>query len=492
MDARAINGILSGGIIQKLCAANPRLADEITQSALDFIQNAKMKIRESGGLFETEENQLNEFKKNAANFETTWKTTALFIKKTYPPEIIDTNFYHNEFKNSLNNAKKISFQSVKEHFIEKWEKQLMQKQSRLESERIEEEFKKFCDELSERIEEIKLLHEILKPFTDLTNRLWDMGKDGRQKIKFDILRRYAELLQKDKALQELAEMLGKMQAAEIEYEKEHFIEKIIKPEWKIEHASKADLVGIRESDDINSILPAEVAFLSDPALETVFYKKFAEKKLQTFDYLAKTLDYREVNLQNNRLTRKMDKKGHIIICIDTSGSMYGTPEQVAKTLCFALLKIAVKEERRCYLISFSTRVETLELTDMKNSLDKLIDFLSMSFRGGTNMAPAINEALRMLQTEDYKKADIVMVSDFIMPEFSGETRKDLLSAKENKTKFHSLIIGDGGNQQAIEEFDNNLVYNSNDPERVITLSRNIMENLGRPPAASPAAALAVS
>ena len=51
---------------------------------------------------------------------------------------------------------------------------------------------------------------------------------------------------------------------------------------------------------------------------------------------------------------KKEPKGPIIVCVDTSGSMQGTPENIAKTVTFALSKIAIEEERKCYLISFST------------------------------------------------------------------------------------------------------------------------------------------
>jgi uncharacterized protein with von Willebrand factor type A (vWA) domain len=156
--------------------------------------------------------------------------------------------------------------------------------------------------------------------------------------------------------------------------------------------------------------------------------------------------------------------------------MHGTPETVAKTLCFALLKIAVRDNRKCYLISFSTAIATLNLTDLKNSLDKLIEFLSMSFHGGTDAAPAMREALRMLETEDYKKADVIMVSDFVMPGFDEQSKSQIIAARENKTEFHSLVIGGSGNKNAIEEFDSNWVYNANNRDCVLQLVRNIREN----------------
>jgi len=323
------------------------------------------------------------------------------------------------------------------------------------------------------MEELKKLMEALSPFTHELGRLWDMSSGHWRNTDFDILKRYAELMQRDKSLQELAEMLGRMQQAEQEYEEELFTDIQLKPRWKAESASKSDIVGIHESSDISSLLPSEVALLANPTAELIFYKKFAEKKLQTFDYQARILAYEEEQYLNRRMKAKEDKKGPFIICVDTSGSMHGTPETIAKALCFAILKIAIRDNRKCCLISFSTGIRTLNLTDLKNSLDGVIDFLSMSFCGGTDAAPAMHEALRMLETQNYKKADVIMVSDFVMPGFDADTQKKIAKAKENKTKFHSLVIGRSQNRQIIKEFDNNWVYDADNPNRVLSLIKDL-------------------
>jgi uncharacterized protein with von Willebrand factor type A (vWA) domain len=300
-----------------------------------------------------------------------------------------------------------------------------------------------------------------------------MSKGNWLKANLDILKRYAELLKKDKALKDLAEMLGKMRQAEKEFEEEIFSNISIKPDWKVEHASKADLIGIRESDDLSSLLPSETALLSDATMQSVFFKKFAEKKLQTFEYQAKVLSFKEEEFQDKR--QKEEAQGPFIICVDTSGSMQGTPETVAKTLCFAILKIAIRDNKQCYLISFSTGIETLNLTDLKNSLDKIIQFLSMSFNGGTDATPAMREALRMLTTEEYKKADVIMVSDFVMSAFDKTTHDQIKSAQVNKTKFHSLVVGKSQNPETIKDFDSNWFYDLNNPNSVLTLVKNIHE-----------------
>jgi uncharacterized protein with von Willebrand factor type A (vWA) domain len=99
----------------------------------------------------------------------------------------------------------------------------------------------------------------------------------------------------------------------------------------------------------------------------------------------------------------------------------------------------------------------------------------MSFHGGTDATPAMREALRMLKTEDYKKADVIMVSDFVMSAFDDTTQEQIKSAKENKTKFHSLVIGNSQNPAIIKDFDSNWFYDLNNPNGVLTLIKNINE-----------------
>jgi uncharacterized protein with von Willebrand factor type A (vWA) domain len=477
--AIAIENILSNKTMRELCAKDPSLAEHITTDILDgFINKTKRHLRKLEDPFETEQNFFESFKQiNKDSFEESWKATAPFVQKTYEQHILDTEFYYGEYQKSLSPPEKdstrISFESVKEHFTEKWEALLFQEKLKWELAIIEEERRKFCEELYKQIVQLKKLQELLEPFTNELGRLWDMSRGRWQKVNFDILKKYAGLLERDKSLQELVEMLGRMRQAEKEYEEEIFTDIVPKPAWKAEHAAKSELVGIHESDDISSMLPAEAALLADEKTEPLFYKKFAEKKLQTFEYQAKILSPEEEEFKNKRQKEKEEKKGPFIICVDTSGSMHGTPETVAKTLCFALLKMAVRDNRKCYLISFSTGIETLNLTDLKNNLERLIEFLSMSFHGGTDAEPAMREALRMLKTEDYKKADVIMVSDFVMPGFDDQTKSQIKTAKEDKTRFHSLVIDDSGNKNTIEEFDTNWVYNKNNKDCVLQLVRDI-------------------
>lgn len=475
--ADAINKLIEYEALNELCAEDNELAEKITQEVLQFINSAKREVNTSENPFEKETEVFGAFlKMKQGDFFEVWSGVAAFLKENYEKGQIDEAFYSTEFQKVLANSKVTnvdSFENIKAHLSARWDKLLLGKQMAWELRIIEIWRKKIADDLYRRIDDLKKLKQLLAPFSNELGRLYDMSKGNWQKVNFDVLRRYAEILDKDDSLQRLAEMLGKLHKAEKEYESEKFTNTVIKNKWEVQYASKADLIGIRESDDLSSLLPSETALLSDANLQSVFIKKFAEKKLQTFEYKAKIQSFEKIQRQDKRQREIESTRGPFIICVDTSGSMHGTPETIAKTLCFAILKLAIRERRKCYLISFSTQIETLDLSDLSNSLDRLISFLGMSFYGGTDAVPALLEAIRKLASEDYKKADVLMVSDFVMPGFEPTTREQIDLAKRNNNKFHSLVIGMSGNEDVITEFDNNWFYNPDDPEAVLNLVRTL-------------------
>ena len=477
--ATATNSILSNPEMKEACENNTDLSCKVTLDILDFINKTKKQLLKSDNPFEDESKLLTHFTKLIkSEFEAQWAIVAPKVSERYKNVGLNIDFYERQFRFSTDEYKnedksRPSFESVREHFTEKWSELLLKEQTRWELNFIDQQRRIFCETLYKQIDQLKTIQQLLEPFTSELGRLWDMSKGSWSSGNFDILKRYAELLKKDTSLKYLAEMLGRMRQAEKQYEEELYRTIVIKPEWRVEHASKSDLIGVRESDDLSSLLPSETALLADDTMQAVFFKKFAEKKLQTFEYQAKLLSFKEEEIQDRRQKEMDEAKGPFIICIDTSGSMHGTPETVAKTLCFAILKIAVRENRKCYLISFSTGLQTLELSDLRNSLDKVIDFLSMSFHGGTDATPAMHEAIRLLTTNDYKKADIVIASDFIMPEFDLQTKQLIVKAKENKTRFHSLVIGSSQNSASIAEFDNNWIYDIRNTDSVLVLVKSL-------------------
>lgn len=351
-------------------------------------------------------------------------------------------------------------QTLRTNFLKDWETELYEKHHKFELEAIDFARKNFMEQLYNKVSEFNKLKKLLEPFTKDLGRLWDLSDGTWNNSGFELLKKYADILENDKAVLELAAMLGRYRKSEKEFEEVEIEKVVVRPKFKPRHAIKGEVIGITESDDISSMLPIEAATLLNPSTKAIFLKKFAEKKLTTYDFKNHIGDTENITTKERRLQEKEDAKGPIIMCVDTSGSMHGTPEQVAKTICFALTKIALSEKRKCYLISFSTKIQTIELTDLHSSLDKLIEFLGMSFNGGTDANPALEKSLEMLKTNDYKNADILMVSDFVMEALSIEVTDKIELAKTNKTRFHSLTISDSANMNVIKQFNHNWNYNT--------------------------------
>lgn len=112
-------------------------------------------------------------------------------------------------------------------------------------------------------------------------------------------------------------------------------------------------------------------------------------------------------------------RGPFIVCVDTSGSMGGFNEQCAKAFCLALMRIALADNRRCFIMLFSSEVVHYELTS-ESGLEQAIRFLSQRFRGGTDLASCFRAIIERLQNPQWVDADAVVISDFIAQRLPDE------------------------------------------------------------------------
>lgn len=403
------------------------------------------------------------------------------------PSSLNFDFYEKEFidqkktkKDEKSGEQKISWKSVEKietlrrNFINDMEQNLIERKNMWEQNRIDEMRKAFLEELYKKIDNFIRLEKLLSPFIKTLGHLWDLSESTFETSGFEILEQFLILLDQDESLRELAELLGKQTRAQSLFEKEIRDKVVIKSEWHPKPAYRGEIDGLRYSNDISSVLPSELALLKNTAAKKLFQLKFAQKQLLSFKYQNDVLDSKEENIQEETSVEKQEPKGPIIICVDTSGSMHGTPENIAKTITFALSKIAIEEERKCYLISFSTSIETLDLTDFSaNPIGRLVQFLRMSFHGGTDATPALKHAVKMLSENEWKNADVLMISDFVMQSLDNDIKTQIESAQEDNTNFHSLVIGTSGNNGAINSFNHNWFYDTNNPQA----NRHLVEQI---------------
>ena len=357
------------------------------------------------------------------------------------------------------------------------QKSLTERYTAWQLEEIDKKRREYLEELYKKLEQFKKLEELLSPFIKNFGRLWDLSTGCFNDYGFEILKDFADLLENDEALRELADLIGRQENEKERYEIELRDKIEIKTEYHPKNAYRGQISGLRLSGEITSALPSELALFQNSATKVYFSQKFAEKKLLSYAYINQEKSYREElkKEETKKAVKDTEQKGPVIICVDTSGSMSGTPERIAKTITFALAKKCLDEDRKCYLISFSSDIEVKNLSDFSgsNGIEELVKFLRMSFHGGTAIEPAVEKTLELMQTKEWKNADMLVVSDMVMDNLTEKHVAAIEAQREKKSKFYSLVVGSSGNQKVIECFDENWTYDSNARDAMHHLVRQI-------------------
>ncbi|MEM9887906.1 MAG: VWA domain-containing protein [Bacteroidota bacterium] len=475
-DLFGISGLLE--IIQN----NPTNAKQIILDTLYWMRKSYDKARVKNP-YEEESTRLGSWSVTPLRiFPKRWTHLVNYLRITYHQEELPVDFYQDRFQHLINNKEfeEISAQEQKEldliftDLLAQWDALLHAKILKYQLNKLEEEREHFVETVEAKVQEYQQLMQLVSPFAEYLGNYWDMSRDLWQSTSFDLIKQYDSLLKNEKSIQELADLLGKMREAEIEMEEETFERTIIRQQWVVDEEAKSEIVGVQESDNLSHIISSEVALLSDADTETLFLKKYVDKNLLTFRYEDRKLVKNEDYMTEIHQKVKQKEKGPFIICVDTSESMMGRPEQIAKVLCLGILKMAAKDNRRAYLINFSIGIETLDLFDISNNLDSIAKFLNMSFYGGTDISLPLYEALRQLQNHDYEDADVLVISDFIMYKIDKDVLQQVRFQQQNKnTQFHSLTLSKEPNPYVLEYFDTNWVYDPKEKGVIKSLTEGL-------------------
>lgn len=202
----------------------------------------------------------------------------------------------------------------------------------------------------------------------------------------------------------------------------------------------SDIAGVATGDDIASALPTELVFLTSPLLETVFLNRWSEHRLQVFQHRS-TLPTRATR---RGIKERAGRGGAMIACVDTSGSMFGRKEQIAKGMVMELLETAKRQRRPLYLITFSIRIRCVEATRLPAG-ELYEGFLRTTFSGGTSCLAVLSKALEVLQTEHFLWADVLFISDFEFDKCTEKLLKAIAEAQQRGTAFYGLQLGKGFN-----------------------------------------------
>lgn len=263
------------------------------------------------------------------------------------------------------------------------------------------------------------------------------------------LTHWLKILESD-SVKKLCDMLGSLYKAEREMQFERFATQDSFNTAIPTPFAKEEISGVMLGRDLENVLPQELALLNDKDFSILFDLKFAENRLFCF---------KKSGYESEGERHKAQEKGAMILCVDTSGSMSGTPETIAKAIALFMAQRAMEANRKCYLINFSVGINTLDLSP-PNGLFELMKFLQMSFSDGTDPLPALRAGLTKMRDEGYKNADLLMISDFEFDSRDLAEFKDLAEQKGDDNKCYALYIGDFvRNAQDSELFSREFYYN---------------------------------
>lgn len=350
-------------------------------------------------------------------------------------------------------------------FTTRWENLIIERIVNYKLHETQQMRQKYLAVWSNNIKIINKVRHLVGFAWNFFGRFWIGDINGFKKINLNTIIQYGEILNKNPAIMEIATMLGRWKGTSTLVEKK--IHEKVKIEYELKPLGKwpEEIVGITQGKDLEHLLPLELVNLAIPELNVIFYKKFVEEKLIITEFESMDLVATEHIVQEEVTVPIPEKQGPIILCIDTSKSMSNSPEIVAKSLALAVTKIALAEHRPCYMINFSGIFETYDLSSMASSIPNLIHFLGHSFKGHTNINSAFSHALAIMQTKQYRNADLLLVSDFLGANITKSNLNLMTDLKKiHHNRFHAISIATGiiANNWS-QYFTNYWYYDPRDP-----------------------------
>lgn len=296
------------------------------------------------------------------------------------------------------------------------------------------------------------ISEVFGDLGEMMGRGWDMCLGVLKHTGWMDLVRLRQLVEQLPQLREIIRSLGRLHASEVE---ETVAETVFVSVRRLEEERRevrtphlpAETRGIERSGEIARMLPAEAVNLGHPKLRLLWQARRAERALLTYRVEGIEIERVLVERESEEAVeerRPRPERGPIIAVMDTSGSMHGLPERVAKALVLEALRTAHEEQRGCYAYMFSGPGDIVEheLDLSPEGIGRLLAFLGHTFGGGTDVG-VLARVAKLLHTHDWKKADVLFVSD-------GEWRasstllRDIERAKKAGSRFHGVQIGNRG------------------------------------------------
>lgn len=236
---------------------------------------------------------------------------------------------------------------------------------------------------------------------------------------------------------------------------------------------RSSIQGLTLSNSLTQMLPSEAVLLLarrkkkgdsfTSVLRRLFWAKMVESKLLSYEASgwmdASSLPRRQ--RRNNPPWPRTPSApgGPILVCLDTSWSMMsGHREWLSKAVVLACVSAAHRQGRSCRVVAFakSAPVDAGEIVASPDGVRLLLEFLSHSFGGGTDVTGALKYVMTVLggvgndndgrSDEIMAAADLLLITDGEIPDppVSQDIMEQLDRLKQRTgMQIHGLLVGQG-------------------------------------------------
>lgn len=279
---------------------------------------------------------------------------------------------------------------------------------------------------TEALEDVKETSEFLEMWGNEAGTMQDMPVE--EKI------RRAQALQNSDKMRKLAKLVGKFKRLALSTQR-----------TKIKKAP-IEVYDVVRGNDLDRILPTEFENLAHPAMRLDFYKRYTESNLLIYEKKGK----------------EKVGKGPIICSVDNSGSMSGAKEFWSKAVALALMEIAKLQKRNFACIHFGDAhdpIKTIVVPKGQANFETAIEIGSYFLNGGTDFEKPLTEATNLIENQEFKKADIVFITDGECACSDEFLRKFGEIKKEKNFKVLSILVDMGSTTpSAVAEFSDDVQF----------------------------------
>ena len=200
--------------------------------------------------------------------------------RLYAPSDLDVTFYTEQMVRYPRTDDR--WQTLRRHFMDKWRRLLEGREERYQEQHIA----RLCEEYFRIASDMaRMLQNAGKAGDGLSPRLAWLQMTVSPELRAKI-RQLSQVIRKSRLIRELNKALGRKKADE------QRLYQAVRGRSPVElclPAAHSDIVGITEGNDLNALLPVEYCYLSDPALEPIFFRRYAERKLAVFDSVSQNV-----------------------------------------------------------------------------------------------------------------------------------------------------------------------------------------------------------